>query len=284
MPYTALLQFADWAVAGGTPTFAPFDRVTGGSIGHPSDRQHRPGVGGTDSIAYGPMIPTCNVTGILQTFAWSAHIERATVGALPAELQILGGLTTAGIEAYTQTGSRIDRCRLSCGGLGEPVEFDTTLLSLTSADDATPEAATKLTDATMEWHQGDVQIDTSNYICTAWEAELNNNLVVEPSLDAGTASQLRWPEYADPGDHVVTCSLTIRTPLGVDLRVDDPETTNYDVIIIMQNAAGANTKTLTMTGLYPEDSPHELARGAEGISWAVDLEGEFNDLATWGIA
>lgn len=284
MPYTGLLQAVDWDVAGGTPTWKAFDRITGGSMGHPSDRQHRQGIKGADSIAYGAMLPTLNVTGILQTFAWSAHLKRASIGALPAELQVQGGLVTAGIEFYQHTGSRIDSCRLSCGGIGEPVEYDVTLLSFTSADDASPSAATSVSGATMEWHEGDVTIGASNYICTAWEAELNNNLVVEPSLDAGTADQLRWPEYADPGDHIATCSLTIRTPLGIDLRVDEPETTDYDIVLVMQNAAASTTKTLTMTNLFAEDSPQELARGAEGVSWRVDLEGKFNDLPTWAIA
>lgn len=282
MPYTALDQFTDWDVDGGTPTWKRLDLVTGGSIGHPTDRMHRTGINAEDWIAYGLMVPTASIEGQLQTFAWSAHAERATVDALPAALQVAGGIKDAGIEAFRQRSMYINELTLACAGENEPWTYSAELVGLTSADLASPSAAATLAEDPMEWFRGSVKIDTASYTCDSCEVTLRNNLVPRGSLDEGTSTQLRWPDYIKVGNMEVTATVVIRAPLDIDIRVDSPEDTQFDLVVVMTN--GSTTKTLTCTDLYAADDPSELGAGDDEKMWSIDLEAPLNKLTAWGIA
>lgn len=282
MPYTALDQYAQWDTDGATPTWKRLDLVTGGDVGHPSPAIHRTGIGAEDHIVYGLVPMTSHVEGELQTFAWSAHPKRATVDALPAALQLSGGLKSAGICAYRHRSMYINEVTLACAGEDEPWTYSMELVGLTSSDEATPSAAAVLGQNTMEWYQGSVKVDTASYVCDSAEATLRNGLIVRGSLDEGTASQLRWGDYVKVGNMEVECSLVLRTPLGIDLRVDEPEDTQYDVVFVMKN--DTTTKTLTMTNLYPSgDEPVKLETSDTEIMWDVNLVAPFNTLTTWTI-
>lgn len=282
MPYTNLDLFTDWDTDGATPTWKRMDRVTGGQIGHDVEPIRRPGINAEGSIVYSRYDPHCTIEGTLQNGVWVTNAKRATVGALPAALQIAGGIKTASIRAKRQRSMYINELTLACAGENEPVTYSTDLIGLTSADLATPAPAAVLSPLTMEWHQGNVTIDTANYTCDSIEATLRNNLEAKGSLDVGTDTQLRWPEYIKVGNMEVVSTIVVRLPVTIDLSVDEPETSPLDIVFTMGN--GTDTLTLTMTDLYPSDDPTSLGADADEVLWSIPLRGKDNTLAEWTVA
>ena len=282
MPYTNLDLFTDWDTQGATPTWKRMDRVTGGQIGHDTPPIQRRGIGGEAAIVYGLYVPHVSIEGILQTAVWVPNAKRASINALSAAMQIAGGVKNAGIRARRMQSMYINELTLACAGVDEPVTYSADLIGLEAADLASPSAASVLADKTMEWFQGDVTVNTANYTADSVEVTLRNNYEARGSLDAGTDTQLRWPEYIKVGNMEVEATVVVRTPITIDLSVDEPVDIPFDLVFIMKN--DSDTVTLTCTDLYADDDPTPLGTDADEVLWSVPLVGKGNTLAEWTAA
>ena len=80
----------------------------------------------------------------------------------------------------------------------------------------------------------------------------------------------------------VEASVVVRAPVDIDLSVDEPEDTVFDLVFVMDN--GTTTLTLTCTDLYAGDDPTVLGVDADEVLWTIPLIGVGNTLAEWTVA
>lgn len=285
MPYLGLVQYADWAVAAPTPTFAAFDRIDGGTLYVPdADVIHREGIRGQDSIVYGMVRPRITLRGILETAQWVQHAQRATVPVLPQELAINCGVATAAaVEAWALTGAYINELSLAWGGIDEPIRYTVEILATAIAAIGSPSPEDVLGGKTMEGYAASLTIDPGSgadgYTCDSWETTLRNGIEQRASGDAADAGYRRDPEYIKVGTLAAEARVTVREPLNIDLTGDAPEDVDYDLAISVTD--GTLTGGLAMANLVAQTAPQEIAASEDEILWAVPFEGVHWDLNSW---
>jgi hypothetical protein len=202
---------------------------------------------------------------------------------LPDEIgAIQGGLMNVADGGKTQTGCYIDSVEIACE-VGEPVRVSYTWLSLTETADTTSPADLCSTPIFC-WQTGQLEIDSSEFLCQSFSLSLKNNLRPVFSLDAGSVGTLRCPDAIVPGIMEVSLSAEISDESGIDLMADRPTAIQFYF-----EASNGSGKTLVIdtsssSGLNPTSAPVRFAGGSDDVTYAVEAEADHNSLDAWGVS
>lgn len=281
MAYIALDMAIQAAAAGASPTFTQIGRRQSGTLGYEQSVAHRTGGRGDDSMAFGLLYATGSVNWLVQdktfltTIANGNRLATGYPGSLPTAFQVQGGTDDAACVRH-QTGCLINRLAFE-GAVGEALSATAEWYATGESDLASWTVASPPTGAPMEWYKADCKIGGSAYVMESFSAEITHNLRGYGSLDAGVTGTLRWVEGFLPGPEAVTASAQLRTPLGVDLIADDPQSSSYTLACTWTN--GTTSLTLTLTGMVVTGMPLELGGADDEIFWAVDFEAPLNSNA-----
>lgn len=282
MAYTALDMTVEYSIDG--TAYSQFGRRQSATLGFEQSVEHRTGGRGDDSIAFGLVHGTGSLNwlptdkGFLTAITGGARASSGYPGTLPTAFKIKGGSDDAA-SAYAQSNCYINELTLE-GAVGEALSITANWVAGTVTELTTWTPGTAPSGSPMEWYKATCKIGGSAYTMESFSATLNHNLKPYGSLDAGTAGTLRWVEGFLPGNEAVTASAQLRTPLGVDLICDDPQSTTYDLSIVWTN--GTATLTLALSDMVVTGMPIELGGADDEVFWAVEFEAPLNSSA-WSL-
>lgn len=288
MSWVALDDFAQFGIAGAATV--AFGDTQGGVLGQTDQRlNHSEGAGGQDNLWFGLCVPRGTVESIYKGEAlFSSGVARTTYDGLPSAVEIWGGILDATTALSYKIDGYIDKCRLSCGGVGEAVQvaYDIVGTTMTAITATAGQIATPSTTAPFVWAAGAVTIDGAARACQSFEIELQNNLKPGSSLDVKTTNKRRLPEIIEPGNEVVSARFVVKVPITFWGAADTPSLPFTGTI---QIGNGYTTKTLTLRALYITEEPVRLERGDTTHTFELAAESAHNALksastAAWSVA
>lgn len=275
--YVGLDDFCQFSV--GTGATAPFGNIQGGSIGaNEGSFKHVEGAGGQDDIIWDLVKPSASIKTVYKGEALLTNCQRTVWNGLPPQIHIWGGVLDDSVaRSYKQTGY-VNGLEIACGAVGDPVEVNYDVLSMTNtlATAGTANVATAAATAPFVWHAGAATINAVAMSCRAFSVKLENGMSHDADLDAKASGSQRLPDQIDPGNEVVTARFTVAAPPTLNFAQDTP-TLPINASVVISN--GYTTKTLTLTGLYIKPFGAELLKGGgDKHTWELDCEAKLNTL------
>lgn len=288
MGWVGLDDFCQFGI-GGASTIA-FGDIQGGGLGEVDQTlNHSDGAGGQDNMWFGMATPKGTVETIYKGESlFVSGVARATYAALPSAVEIWGGILDSTTALTYKIGGYIDRCRVSCGEVGAAVQvaYDIVGTTMTSITATLGQIAAPGATAPFTWAGGAVTIEGAAYGCQSFEAEINNNLRPESSLDARAAGKKRLPEIIEPGNEEITARFVVKTPITFNPVADTP---SLPIGATIQIGNGYTTKTLTLRQLFLTQEPVTLEKGDTTHTFEIVCEARHNSLksastAAWSVA
>ncbi len=276
--YLALDDFAQYGI--GTAASVAFGNIQGGAVfSNEGSFSHQEGAAGQDDIVWELSKPTAKVETIYKGESLLANCLRSVWNGMPPEISFLGGVlsTTASLAAQISS-AYVNKLKVACGGVGEPVKVDYDLIGV----DCVPTMASSSDVATITatdpfvWQEGAVTINGVGCRCQSFEINVENGLTHDSSLDAKAAGSQRVAECIDVGSEKVSASFEVRVPLGTLDFSDDTPTLPIDASVVISN--GYTSKTITLRGLYLKPIETELLRGEDKHTWKIEGESRYNSL------
>lgn len=282
--WVGLNQCAQYSLGGG---YVSFDQVVSGEMGHNEgdDINHYDGIGGQYAKCRPGVAPGGNVETLLQDgiLLGSNYARRSAVELLPDEIgAIQGGLMNVAGGGKTQTGCYIDSVEISCE-VGEPVRVSYTWLALSETADIIAPADLCATPIFC-WQTGQLEIDSSEFLCQSFTFTLKNNLRPVFSLDAGVVGSMRCPDAIVPGIMEVSLSAEVRDESGIDLMADRPAAIQFHFAAGNGSGRTLVIDTSSSAGLNPTSAPVRFVGGSDDVTYAIEAEANHNDLNAWGVS
>lgn len=254
-------------------TWLAFDKVESGTLDYDGgDVEENEGIGGQVAYYRGMVVPTGNVSTMLQTLTLLSCVKPASIGALPTVIKkIQGGPIVTANAARLHEDCYLNNVKVKCE-VGGPVMVDYSWMALTETEKTTiASAAAKQTNSPVMWHDADVDVNGAAYKCQSWEVEIVNSITPQTSQDTKVAGNERMPEWFDPGSFRVNINAVVRVDPGFDFSAKFPGTFEF-AFVGSDNEAVPKTFTVDCAsggGFQLQGDPIPLVRGSEAVLYQV---------------
>ena len=131
---------------------------------------------------------------------------------------------------------------------------------------------------------GQLEIDSSEFLCQSFTFTLKNNLRPVFSLDAGVVGSMRCPDAIVPGIMEVSLSAEVRDESGIDLMADRPAAIQFHFAAGNGSGRTLVIDTSSSAGLNPTSAPVRFVGGSDDVTYAIEAEANHNDLNAWGVS